>query len=130
MAYGAAIGHNNIAGIVLFDPQPKQPNRIEYPQKVYGGTGLSFVRGFPTISLLWTNTLTRDTVSAINAVVGLSDIYDTGFITSNDVTLRIRESDDTWVDVNATISIPQKMSRRFIGWDDYTLTAIIHGKAT
>lgn len=134
--YAIAPGFNNAAGLVAFDPQPKMPRGIEYPEIVYGGDLSSGQIGTPTFDLLWSNTLDRYTMNALLIQAGLNAKYGSE-IDSVEVTVRIRDNDgdvttrkDDWIVVNAVAQRPREYRRAYIGWENHAITFQITGLAT
>ncbi len=122
--------------LVPFDPQPRMPNGIQYPEIVYGGDLSASQIGTPTFDLVWSNTMSRYNMNYINTQAGLNAQYGSE-IDSAEVTVRIRDNDgdettgkDNWIVVNAVAQRAREMKRFTIGWNDHFITFQVVGLAT
>lgn len=127
MPYRVGIGFDNDT-LADIDPQPKQPNGIQYPQKVYGGRLNVGLRGTAFTALLWTNTIERDTPQDIAEQFGLSLLFGEE-IPSSEVTIELLDNDDNWIIVNAVAEIPDELNRFWIGFNDFGIILKIVGVA-
>lgn len=121
--------------LIPFDPQPRMPRGIEYPEIVYGGDLSAGQIGTPTFDLVWSNTIDRYTMNALNIQAGLNAKYGSE-VDSAEVTVRIRDNDgdvttrkDDWIIVNAVAQRTREYRRAYIGWENHSITFQIVGLA-
>lgn len=105
MTYQVADGHNNAGSMADVTPQPATPGAIEYPQIRYPGSGDAVFHGEAYIDLVWTS-LERDQYNTLMTQFGLSQT-----VASNQVTVAIRQDDDTFGNYNGT-AIHRKAAKR------------------
>ncbi len=112
MMYAGAPGYDNVAGLVVFDPQPQCPG-ISYPLRRHVGNGLMLVDGAPTATVTF-NVLRVDQYLAILSALDLSttDVTDESGL----VTVRLPGPDRvTFADYNATVLHNRRDDVRFGG---------------
>lgn len=129
-SYAVVDGFNNSGTVVPFDPEPACPEGIRYPEVTYSGRGAKGFLGFPVARLVWNNLEDRADASTLLALCGLSLEYGSE-VTSNEVTVRLKDWDDTFITVNAVANVPDGLRRLFaLGWSNLEIEFIIKGTAS
>ena len=136
MNYAIKTGFNqDEEDLIPFNPQPRMPNGIEYPEIAYGGDLSASQIGTPSFVLVWSNTMSRYNMNYINTQAGLNAQYGSE-VDYAEVTVRVRDNNgdpftgkDDWIIVNAIAQRVREMSRFTIGWNNHSITFQVVGLA-
>lgn len=116
--YQIADGHDNEASFAVMTPQPAGRSGQRYPELVFYGNGQADFEGGLFMELSW-DTMTRAQYNTLRTQLGISDT-----VASNDVTVKIRQNDNTFDDWNATLIYLRTEQRRPDGWRGFSVRLI------
>lgn len=115
-SYQVAIGHNNASGLSPMRPQPRNPSDIAYPEFLVGLDGSNIPQGNQSVDLLFQALSYAEWVATL-AQFGLSKT-----VFNANVTVRLRQDDDTYANYNAIASHQTGKERGYGFWRAFVVT--------
>lgn len=113
--YRVADTHNNAGGLETINPQPQRGTAMDSAQIMTNGSGGAVGIGYTRMTLAW-NSLERDQYNSILTAFGLSLS-----VRSNEVTVRLRQNDNTFANFNATALLLEQPRPGLAFWSNLTI---------